>query len=253
MSNPVIIILRKEIQTTIIKPLYWISCLAVSTFITWLSLTTGSGTIRQMTETSPEVAQHLAKNFPQMIFFLYSFSSFLLLSLNLFMEMFIIEKVQGQIESLLSTPIKADQLWAGKCLAVFILVYPFIVITLLAYILLWGYQITGYFVAPSITVWLTGFVGGPLLAWGLLSFLGLISFLVSRVDVVQMVTFFMSFGAMFGGTYLMNSLIVNLQPGEDLITWPIVGMLFSAVILIFTISMLMKRKLDKDQIVRNIG
>jgi len=110
------------------------------------------------------------------------------------------EKVNGNIECLLATPIKPATLWIGKCLAVFLPGYFISVIAallvLLAVNLFAINPSAGHFVMPTPAL-LTGFIINPLLFFGLLAFIVLFS-LTSSPDIAIAPSFILGFGLMIG-------------------------------------------------------
>jgi len=254
--SPLIVLICKEIRFTARRPIYWISSIGVITFTVWLSVSTGANAIKEITVVSPQLARYMVNLFPQMILLLYPFSTFLMISLYLFMEMFTLEKVQKRLELLLITPLRANQIWLGKCLAIFALVYPFVLVTDFAYVGLWGYvcyEMTGVLPSLVMPALVVGLIGGPLLAFALISFFGLITLLISRSDIAQTTAFFTSFGVTFGGSYALGWIGRHMAPGTNLVTWPTAISILVMVALSFSVLWILQDRLDKDQIVRTIG
>lgn len=251
--SPLTVLMRKEILYTTKLPIYWISTIISCAFFIWIGVTATSSAIDQIAEESPEAAQYMSGLFSQLILVLYPFSSFVFMSLYLFTQMFTSEKTLGQMEALLTTPLRVKQLWLGKCLSMFILIYPFVVSTLLIMIGLWGHQTGNNFLFPSSPVLLIAFIGSPLLAFLVISFLGFVSLLVRQVNVVQSFVFFTGFGTVFGGSYAIRALTNNLKPDTNLITWHIAGSVLLAVIILFLVLWLLRTRLSKDHIVRTIS
>jgi len=110
------------------------------------------------------------------------------------------EKVNGNIESLLATPLGPKAIWMGKCLAIFLPAFAVCVVStliiMLAINLVAILPATGYFFMPA-PVLLTGFILNPLLFFGLLAFIILFS-LANNPDIAIMPSFLLGFGLMLG-------------------------------------------------------
>jgi ABC-type transport system involved in multi-copper enzyme maturation permease subunit len=110
------------------------------------------------------------------------------------------EKVNGNIECLLATPLSPGAIWMGKSLAIFLPGYVISIvatlIVLLAVNLIAIVPATGSFVLPAPAL-LTGFLVNPLLFFGLLSFIILFS-LAGSPDIAIAPSFLLGFGLMIG-------------------------------------------------------
>ena len=110
------------------------------------------------------------------------------------------EKVNGNIESLLVTPLSPKAIWMGKGLAIFLPGFIIAVVSTLVVVLAVNFAAiipaTGNFFLPA-PVLLTGFLFNPLLFFGLLSFIVLFS-LVSNPETAIAPSFLLGFGLMIG-------------------------------------------------------
>jgi len=110
------------------------------------------------------------------------------------------EKVNGNIECLLATPLNPGALWMAKCLAVFLPGFGISVIATLVVVLAVNlttiYPATGCFVLPAPAL-LTGLVINPLLFFALLAFMVLVA-LASNPDIAIAPSFVLGFGLMIG-------------------------------------------------------
>lgn len=110
------------------------------------------------------------------------------------------EKVNGNIECLLATPLKPGALWMGKCLAVFLPGFGISLVATLVVVLVVNlttiYPATGHFVLP-VPALLTGLVVNPLLFFALLAFMVLVA-LASNPDIAIAPSFLLGFGLMIG-------------------------------------------------------
>lgn len=110
------------------------------------------------------------------------------------------EKINGNIECLLATPLNPRALWMGKSLAIFlpgfvIAVIATLIVVLAVNVIAIG-PATGYFVFP-VPALLTGLVLNPLLFFGLLAFIVLFS-LANNPEIAIAPSFVVGFGLMIG-------------------------------------------------------
>ena len=110
------------------------------------------------------------------------------------------EKVNGNIECLLATPLTPRALWLGKCLAVFLPGYAVSVIAALLVLLVVNLiainPAAGCLILPAPAL-LTGFIINPLLFLGLLAFMVLFS-LANNPEIATVPSFILGFGLMMG-------------------------------------------------------
>ena len=257
MSNPMFVLMRKEMRATVRRPVYWITSVLVVVFVVWLSISSTVEPIKKISTVSPSLAYHMIRLYPQVFLLLQPFSLFLLMSLYLFTETFVTEKSQGRIEVLMTSPLRVKEIWLGKSLAIFALVYPFVLVTELVYLGMWrhtwGGQIASRSVMPGNSTFVVGLVGGPLMALEVVGGLGLVALLVNNVNGVQLAAFFVAFGATFGGSYILGSVQKKMVgQSTDLITWTVVlVVLVISVLLAFALLAWSRYWLEKDKIVRS--
>ncbi len=110
------------------------------------------------------------------------------------------EKVNGNVECLLATPMEPKTLWMGKCLAIFLPGYVLSlivsIIVILVFNLLVVYPGWHTFVLPWPAM-VNGLVINPLLFFGLASFIVLFS-LANNPDIAIAPSFLIGFGLMIG-------------------------------------------------------
>lgn len=110
------------------------------------------------------------------------------------------EKVNGNIECLLATPLSPTALWIGKSLAIFLPGYIISIgatlIVLLVVNLAAIVSATGSFILP-VPALLTGLIVNPLLFFALLAFIILFS-LAGNPDIAIAPSFLLGFGLMIG-------------------------------------------------------
>jgi ABC-2 type transport system permease protein len=145
------------------------------------------------------------------------------------------EKINGNIECLLATPLNPRALWMGKSLAIFlpgfvISVIATLVVVLAVNVIAIG-PATGYFVLP-VPALLTGLVINPLLFFGLLAFIVLFS-LANNPEIAIAPSFVVGFGLMMGLPLGIATGAVNLAAWtfalwylvSAVIVWGVVGYL----------------------------
>jgi len=134
------------------------------------------------------------------------------------------EKVNGNIESLLATPLGPKEIWIGKSLAIFVPGFIISIIStlivLLAINLIAIKPVTGIFFF-SVQIVLTCFIINPLLFFGLLLFIILFS-LTNNPDIAIAPSFIVGFGLMTGIPLGVATGVVNLASWSFLL-WYMVG------------------------------
>jgi len=145
------------------------------------------------------------------------------------------EKVNGNIECLLATPLSPGALWMGKCLAIFLpglgISAIATLLVVLAVNLITINPATGVFVLPAPAL-LTGLVINPLLFFGLLAFMLLFA-LAGNPDIAIAPSFLIGFGLMMGLPLGMALGAVNLASwafalwylAGTVVGWAVVGYL----------------------------
>jgi len=155
------------------------------------------------------------------------------------------EKVNGNIESLLATPLSPKSLWMGKSLAIFLPGFIVSVVVTLVVVLSVNLSVinpaTGDFVLPT-QVLLIGFIINPLLFLGLLSFIILFS-LANNPDIAIAPSFIIGFGLMIGIPLGIATGVV------DLASWSFALWYLGGAIVIWMAVCYFSRLLTKENIV----
>jgi hypothetical protein len=154
------------------------------------------------------------------------------------------EKVDGNIECLMATPLGPKTLWVGKCLAVFI---PGLVISLAAALIVllavnlaavlpgWGaFALPG----PALVV---GLISNPLLFFAVLAFIVLYS-LAGNPDVAIAPSFLVGFGLMIGIPAGLATGIIDLT-SWSFVLWYTAGAAVIWIAVIFMIRMLTRQNI----------
>lgn len=155
------------------------------------------------------------------------------------------EKVNGNIECLLATPLNPIALWMGKSLAIFLPGFGISVIATLLVVLAVNLitinPVTGYFVLPAPAL-LTGFIINPLLFFGLLAFIVLFS-LANNPDIAIAPSFIIGFGLMIGLPLGIATGTINLASWTFAL-WYLVG-----AVIVWAVVCYLSRLLSKENIV----
>jgi len=122
------------------------------------------------------------------------------------------EKVNGNIDSLLATPLGPKEIWMGKSLAIFLPGFVISVVSTLIVLLAINIftirPVTGILFFP-VPMLITGFIINPLLFFGLLLFIVLFS-LANNPDIAFAPSFIVGFGLMIGIPLGVATGVVNL-------------------------------------------
>lgn len=155
------------------------------------------------------------------------------------------EKVSGNIECLLATPIGPKMLWMGKSLAIFL---PGLVIAILATLVVMLVvnfstiaPATGNLVLPAPSLFV-GFIVNPMLFFALLSFIILFS-LANNPDIAIAPSFLLGFGLMIGMPLGLATGAVKLDSWSFAL-WYLVG-----TVILWIVVGYVSRVLTKENIV----
>ncbi|MBG0787089.1 MAG: ABC-2 transporter permease [Anaerolineaceae bacterium] len=255
-TSPMLVLFRKELGNAM-RPTYWASCLFMGGLMVWIYVFSPIESIQTMTQASPQIASYMATSYAQMFAILQPAWLFLLTWMYLATEAFTLEKNDGRLEMLLTTPLRLHEVLAGKCLALLVLIYPYV---LLVTGLVFGLQDaiwpTRLGVAPGINsqVLLISLFAGPLLAFGVGALLGLLTLRVNNANTIQSLSFIVTFAVGFGGSYgliaLQKQAMNNLS---DLITWPVIGVYLALALALWLVVWLLLRGLNKDHVVQKMA
>jgi ABC-type transport system involved in multi-copper enzyme maturation permease subunit len=155
------------------------------------------------------------------------------------------EKVNGNIECLLATPLSPGAIWIGKSLAIFLPCYIISIVStlivLLSVNLIAIVPATDGFVLPAPAL-LIGFLVNPLLFFGLLCFIILFS-LAGSPDIAIAPSFLLGFGLMIGIPVGLATGLVNLA------SWLFALWYFTGTAVAWAIVLYLSRLLTRQNIV----
>ena len=156
------------------------------------------------------------------------------------------EKANGNIESLLATPLSPKAIWMGKSLAIFLPGFAIGVVSSLIVLLAVNFAVIrptiGNFVLPA-PVLFTGLVGNPLLFFGLTSLIILIA-LAYNPDTGVMLSMLLGWGLLIvmGAVILLGK--INMASW-----WPFTLCYLASAIVLEAVVLYLSRLLTKEKIV----
>ena len=155
------------------------------------------------------------------------------------------EKVNGNIESLLATPLSPKAIWMGKSLAIFLPGFVIAIIPTLIVVLAVNFgaihPATGNFVLPLPTL-LTGFLVNPLLFFGLTSLTVFLS-LANNPDIAVMPSFLIGFGLMMGIPIAVGMGKINLA------SWNFALYYLAGAVVLWAVTLFLSCFLSKERVV----
>jgi len=155
------------------------------------------------------------------------------------------EKVNGNIESLLATPLSPKAIWIGKSLAIFLPGFVIAVVSTLIVVLTVNFAVihpaTGNFVLPA-PMLLTGFIVNPLLFFGVTSLTVLLS-LANNPDIAIVPSFPIGFGLMMGIPVGVGVGAINLA------SWSFTLYYLAGAIVLWAVVFYLSHLLSKEKIV----
>jgi len=155
------------------------------------------------------------------------------------------EKVKGNIESLLATPLSPKEIWIGKSIAIFLPGYIISTISTLIILLTVNFIViipaTGNFMLPA-PLLLISFLINPLLFLALLLFIVLFS-LANNPDIAIAPSFLVGFGLMIGIPLGVATGVINLA------SWSFTLWCLAGAIIFWAANFGFYRLLTKENIV----
>jgi ABC-type Na+ efflux pump permease subunit len=155
------------------------------------------------------------------------------------------DKVNGNIESLLATPLNPKDIWIGKSCAIFLPGYAISCMSTLIILLVINFSAiipaTGKFFLP-VQVLLLTFIINPMLFLALLLFIVIFS-LANNPDIAIAPSFLIGFGLMIG-------IPLGIATGKiNLISWSFTFWCLGAAIILWIVVFCLYRILNKERIV----
>jgi ABC-type transport system involved in multi-copper enzyme maturation permease subunit len=155
------------------------------------------------------------------------------------------EKVSGNIESLLATPLSPGEIWIGKSIAIFMPGYIISIISTFIILMIINFAVvipaTGNFILPA-SILLVGFLINPLLFLALLLFIVLFS-LANNPDIAIAPSFLIGFGLMIGIPLGIATGVINLA------SWLFAFWCLGGMLLFWLVNIGLYHLLTKENIV----
>lgn len=251
-----LVLFRKELSNAR-SPTYWANCLFLGGLVVGIFVFSPIESIQTMIQASPQIASYMATSYSQMFAILQPAWLFLLMWMYLATDAFTLEKTDGRLEMLLTTPLRLREVWAGKCLALLVLIYPYVLlVTGLVFSLQNAIWPTRLGIAPGITfpVLLISLFVGPLMASGVGALLGLLTLRVNNANTIQSLSFILTFVVGIGGTYGLSALQKQAMNNlSDLITLPVIWVYLALTLALWLVVWLLLRGLNKDHVVQKMA
>jgi ABC-type transport system involved in multi-copper enzyme maturation permease subunit len=155
------------------------------------------------------------------------------------------EKVNGNIESLLATPLSPKEIWIGKSIAIFLPGYIISIISTIVILVAVNFAViipaTRNFIFP-VPLLLLSFIINPLFFLALLLFIVLFS-LVNNPDIAIVPSFLIGFGLMIGIPLGVATGVINL------VSWSFTLWCLGGTIILWVVNFCLYRLLTKENIV----
>lgn len=251
MNSSIVVMLKKECKCIVSQLSFWVNALLSCGVFIWIGSTAIVNTFKAFGQANSEMEIHVAMTIYQYILIFYPLSLFMFISFYIFNHIFVNEKIAGQMEALLTSPVSCRQIWIAKCISILALVYPFVVATMLVLILLVNYS-CGIGTAYSTELLLLCFILVPFLSFSIVSLLGIISLLIKKVNVVQSIVFVFGFGTAFGGAYAIQVLIRNSPIVHSSEIQKCMYIVLIASLIIHGLLWILQKRISRDTIVRSI-
>jgi len=160
-------------------------------------------------------------------------------------QVFLREKADRVIETLMCAPINLRQIWLGKVLGVTVAAYSLSFITSLVIIVI-SSILSRNLLLPTIAILVHVLLVVPALIAAFTGLLGFVQFRLGMREsrILNFVIFAPLFAGLYGAGYVMGSSFA--------VSWIQVGFLFGASVILLAVSAYLTRRLSKERIVTTI-
>jgi ABC-2 type transport system permease protein len=160
-------------------------------------------------------------------------------------RVFLREKMDRVIETIMCAPVGIRELWAGKTLSVTLLSWG---LTLLGTVVM--LVITGSVAGASSIIPILLFhvlIVIPVLIFAFVGILGFAQFFLGMREnrIINMLIFVPVFGGLYGVGYGMGGAIV--------VSWPVIGIVFAIALFLVLVATFLLRYLSKERIVKTLS
>jgi len=160
-------------------------------------------------------------------------------------QVFLREKADRVIETLMCAPVNLRQIWLGKVLGVTVAAYSLSFITALVIIVILSI-LSSSLLLPTTAILVHVLLVVPALIAAFTGLLGFIQFRLGMREsrILNFVIFAPLFAGLYGAGYVMG--------GSFAVSWIQVGFLFGASVILLAVSAYLTRRLSKERIVTTI-
>jgi len=160
-------------------------------------------------------------------------------------QIFLREKADRVIETLMCAPVNLRQIWLGKVLGVTVVAYSLSFLTALLIIVI-SSILSSSLLLPTTTILVYVLLVVPTLIAAFAGLLGFVQFRLGMREsrILNFVIFVPLFAGLYGAGYVMG--------GSFAISWTHVGILFVISVLLLTITAYMTKRLSKERIVTTL-
>ena len=160
-------------------------------------------------------------------------------------QIFLREKVDRVIETLMCAPVNLRQIWLGKVLGVTVTAYSLSFITALVIIVI-SSILSSSLLLPTTAILVHVLLVVPALIAAFTGLLGFVQFRLGMREsrILNFVIFAPLFAGLYGAGYVMG--------GSFAVSWIQVGFLFGGSVILLAVSAYLTRRLSKERIVTTI-
>jgi len=160
-------------------------------------------------------------------------------------QIFLREKMDRVIETLMCAPLNLRQIWLGKVLAVTTLAYLLSLLTALVIVII-SNILSESLLLPSVPILFHVLLVVLMFVAALAGLLGFVQFLLGMREnrILGFIIFIPAFTALYGSVYMIGTSFA--------ISWTHVGILFGISALLLAVTAYLTRRLSKERIVTTI-
>jgi ABC-2 type transport system permease protein len=161
-------------------------------------------------------------------------------------QIFLREKLDKVIETVLCTPLTLREIWLGKVLAVGLFSYLLSIFTAMMIIIASSF-FYGAPLFPGVPVFFHVFIGVPLFVTAIAGLIGFLQLYLGLREnrIVNFILFVPIFGALYGVGYVLGD--------NTIISWLYVGILLLISVLLMGVATYLIRHLSKERIITTIS
>jgi ABC-2 type transport system permease protein len=161
-------------------------------------------------------------------------------------QIFLREKLEKVIETVLCTPLTLREIWLGKVSAITLFSYLMAIFTAVM-VTVGSSFFSGTFILPGAPVFFHVFIGVPLFVGAIAGLMGFLQLYLGLREnrIVNFIIFVPIFGALYGAGYVIGSTMS--------VSWLYVGILVLISVVLLTVALYLMRHLSKERIITTIS